>query len=163
MEYPSLELVEKMLRSEDVCGSGASDADIAAGKILLFSAYVGENPEQLAIASGMELSRVQEMVGNLIDASVFGKGLDHAIYISDDKNSWMTLMLDICCAQGRMARGNPHPDGEPTWKMSEDGIRYVEKDLMEHSPAAKELMDKLDEASGLPRGSTRKMLRKKLK
>lgn len=158
MDYPSVEIIESLLRDQEYCGVAASDAEINAGKILLFSAYVGEDSEQLAIATGLSLEDVRRISSNLQKANVFGKEVNHSKEYLGNDLSGLALILDIQCAGGHLQRSTPKDNGEPTWKCTEEGLDYVEQELLPKSESARKLMDELDDFHGFPKGTLRKKI-----
>lgn len=114
------EEAEKLLSNPEVLG--LDEEAMPVGKVLIFSVFVGEEEEQLSIASGVPLEQVKTIAAILRNAKVFGAGLDHrADYLGD--GGGLALGLDVACGQGQLMRGKPK-DGEATWVMTDAGLDY---------------------------------------
>lgn len=156
-EILTLEEVEGLLEDPDICGlkSGSHEFDI--GKVLVFAAFVGEEPEQLAIASGLTLSQVKKIAAALVKNGVFGCGNDLAHDYLEHDGSVICLNCDIACGMGELKRGRKA--GEVTWVMTDKGLAKVENGLLK-TPEAQAFMDELDVQMGRPKGNWRKELLK---
>jgi len=151
-EMPSIEEVETMLTDPDLCG--ASEIEMPIGKVLLFSAFVGEEDAALAKATGMPLQLVFEVTKILIKNGVFGRDLDHYKDYFEDKKGSIALNCDLACGKNMLQRSER--DGVAVWKMTEEGTKYVEQKLLPQSKAAQKLTEDVLESHGVPRSSWRK-------
>jgi hypothetical protein len=100
------------------------------------------------------LEEVFAFTKTLIKNGVFGAGLDHYKEYFENEYSGLILNGDIACGQNMLRRGSKN--GETAWKITEEGMKYVENDLLPHSPEAQELIGKLMESHGKPKSSWRK-------
>jgi hypothetical protein len=123
------EEVKSMLGSNEYLGEASSEDSIAIGSVLIFSAFVGEDPEQLAIASGLTLGMVRGVADRLRVSGVFGIGEDHFCSYFENENSGIQIICDVQCGEGILRRGEPS-NGSPTFVMTPKGIEYVEKTLI---------------------------------
>jgi hypothetical protein len=124
VDIPKLRDVRKILRKQEVC---AND-ELPIGTVLIYSAYVGEDERELSRLSRLSMAYVAELCGNLRKNGVFGKQINHFSDYMESKNGGMTLALDISCGLNLLQRGSR--DGEATYKMTDEGIDYVENDLL---------------------------------
>ena len=124
----SLEQVDTILADPDCVGLKDGDEDFPIGRILIFSAFVGEDDERLQIATGMPIDLIFKISGTLIKNGVFGKGIDHYHDYFENDHSGIALCCDMACGKNMLKRGLK--DGEPSWVMCEDGIKYVEEVLL---------------------------------
>jgi len=133
IDIPTIEDVKEMLLDPDICGAG--EEEMPVGKILLFSAFVGEDDIALSSLTGLPIEEVFSISKTLIKNGVFGAGLDHYRDYFIDDHSAITLNCDIACGKNMLIRGCV--DGEPTWKNTAEGKLEVER-IIERKRQAKE-------------------------
>lgn len=155
------EEAEIVLSSKDGCGLEPNSPDMTIGKVLLFSAWVGEDIPQLSIVSGLPETEVFAIAEKLTHAGVFGSGDDHAAdYLGD--SGGLCLSLDVSCGMGQLRRGDDSTPANQTWQMTEAGLDHVERELLPR-PEAQALMDSLDKENGMKPGTWRSGLDKRRK
>ena len=151
MEYPDIEVIETLLDGEEYCGPDRKREPYsrAIHKILLFSAFVGEDFHTLSLASRVDAKAVSEIIAALRTSNVFGCGLNHYedYFLSTD--SGIHLQLDSQCGLGYMTRVAVKPR---SWAMTASGIEYAEN-LAANNPEAKILLDHLVKNMKHPRNS----------
>jgi hypothetical protein len=150
---PSAEELELILTGEGFNYKlGSVELDVA--KICIFTIWVGENEEQLAILSSVPLDRVRIIAAVLRATKVFGAGLNHRHeYLKDGGN--IALQLNISCGMGLMERVGDSK-GKATFRITQAGRDYVEGDLLTKRDA-REFFDDLDRRFGA-KGEWRKRL-----
>lgn len=125
-EMPSIQEIENILIEAKVVEVG-DDASMRIGKVLIASAYVGEDSKQLAIACGLAESEVVLVISGLRAGNVFGRNVNHAEDYLEGEESGLTLQLDIGCATGKMRRDDAK---EPSYSLTRVGKDYVEQELL---------------------------------
>jgi hypothetical protein len=111
--------------------------EMTVGKILLASAYVGEQPEQLAAFINFDIDAVRDICDRLTQSGVFGAGNDHeSDYFRDDDTGVVALGMDMACGLGWLERSR-NDKGEPAYRMTQDGCQYVENELLPRAKGKK--------------------------
>lgn len=159
---PSLEEVCAVLEMPDIVGAEKGSVPHSIGLVLLFSAYVGENAEQLEIMTALPSAVVSCIIELLKKNGVFAAGLDHwEDYWTNRDGAGITLNCDIACGQNLLKRGVLM--GEPSWVMTQDGCSYVES-LIKKNPDAKIFMEELNanfcKAEAAYKGNQKRKIRK---
>ncbi len=133
-DLPTIEVVETMISDPALCGLAVNDFRArAVAKILIFSAFVGEDETQLSLMSGEDLLRTQEVCEALKKAGVFGTGVNHFEDYFRGEGMGITFNCDLACGQGMLKRSMK--DGKATWQMTEQGSDYVQNDLLKNPEA----------------------------
>jgi hypothetical protein len=127
-EMLDLEQVDAILADKECVGVGPSDPEFPIGRILIFSAFVGEDEAKLAELAQLPIKQVFEISAILHRNGVFGKGIDHYKDYFEDEHSGICLNCDIACGKKMLQRGQQ--DGKASWKMLEEGLKYVEEELL---------------------------------
>ena len=158
-DVPTIEQVDTVISDPNICGSENGKERMVA-KILIFSAYVGEDEVQLSILSGLPLEAVKRISAMLKKNGVFGAGIDHHADYLENESSGVVLNCDIACGTNHLKRSVK--DGEAAWKMTDEGLSYVEEKLLP-KPEAQAMFDRIDKADGKKPGAWRKSWKGKKK
>lgn len=127
-EALTLEQVDTILADPKCVGVKEGDDGFPVGRLLLLSAFVGEDDERLQIATGMPIQQIFSITATLHKNGVFGKWIDHYHDYFEDEHSGIILNCDMACGQDMLERSLI--DGQAHWKMIEAGLKYVEEKLL---------------------------------
>jgi hypothetical protein len=157
-EMLSVEQVEEILLDREVCG--LDEEELPVGKVLIFSAFVGEDDAKLVAVSGVPLEQVFSITKMLIKNGVFGVGIDHHKDYFENPHSTICLNCDIACGRDMLKRTTKN--GEAHYQMTEPGLKHVEEEILS-KPEGRAFMDSLDAQEGKKPGAWRKSWKGKRK